>query len=56
MAVAVGPADGTRALPEEAPWVGLPVRVSAEAVIPQASARVLPHVVWEVYPLQAGRA
>lgn len=56
MAVAVCPADGTGALPEEAPGLGLSVRVSAEAVVPQASALVLLHVVWEVCPLHAGRA
>ncbi|TNN50865.1 hypothetical protein EYF80_038948 [Liparis tanakae] len=56
MAVAVGPAEGAGALPDEAPGVGLSVRVPAEAVVAQASARVLPHVVREVGPLQAGGA
>lgn len=56
MAVAVGPADGTRALPEEAPGVDLLVRVPAQVVVPEASTRVLAHVVWEVGPLQAGGA
>lgn len=34
MAVTVCPADGTRALSEEAPGVGLSVWASAEAVVP----------------------
>lgn len=56
VAVAEGPANSTRALPEEAPRVGLSVWVSTEVVIPQATAGVLQHVVWEVCPPQAGEA
>lgn len=56
VAVAVGPADGSRVLSEEAPGVGFPVRVPAVAVVPQASARVLHDVVGELRPLQAGGA
>lgn len=53
VAVAVGPADGSWVLPEEAPRVGLAVRVPAVAVVPQPPARVLHDVVWELGPLQA---
>lgn len=55
-AVAVRPANGTGALPEEAPGVGLLVWISAQVVVPQASAGVLLHVVWKVCPLEAGGA
>lgn len=51
MAVAVGPADGSRALAEEAPGIGLAVRVTAVAVVAQPPARVLQDVVWELCPL-----
>lgn len=56
VAVAVGPADGSRVLPEEAPGVGLPVWVPAVAVLPQPSARVLHDVVRKLRPLQTGGA
>lgn len=56
MAVAVSPADGTRALSEEAPRLGLLVWISTVAVVPEASAWVLLHVVWKVSPPQAGKA
>lgn len=56
VAVAVGPADGSRALSEEAPGVGFPVWVPAVAVLPQPSARVLHDVVRKLRPLQTGGA
>ena len=56
VAVAVGPADGSRALSEEAPGVGFSVWVPAVAVLPQATARVLEDVVWELSPPQTGGA
>lgn len=56
MAVAVGPADGPRVLSEEAPGVGLPVRVPAVAVVSQPPARVLHDVVGKLRPLQTGGA
>lgn len=56
VAVAVGPADGSRVLSEEAPGVGFPVWVPAVAVVPQASARVLHDVVGKLRPLQTGGA
>ena len=55
-AVAVGPANGPRGLPEEAPGLGLAVGVPAEGVLPQAAARVLQHVVGELSPDHAGGA
>lgn len=54
--VAVGPADGSRVLSEEAPGVGLSVWVPAVAVVSKPSARVLHDVVWELGPLQTGGA
>lgn len=56
VAVAVGPADGSRVLPEETPGVGFPVWVPAVAVVAQPSARVLHDVVWKLGPLQTGGA
>lgn len=56
VAVAVGPADGSRVLSEEAPRVGLPVRVPAVAVVAQPPARVLHDVVGKLGPLQTGSA
>lgn len=52
VAVAVGPADGSRGLSEEAPGLGLAVGVSAVAVVAQPSVGVLPHIVWELSPFQ----
>lgn len=54
--VAVGPADGPGTLSEEAPGVGLPVRVPAVAVVAEPSARVLHHVVRKLGPFQTGGA
>lgn len=54
VAVAVGPADGSRVLPEETPGVGLPVGVPAVAVVAQASARILHDIVRELGPFQTG--
>lgn len=54
--VTVGPADGPRALPEEAPGVGLSVRVPAVAVVAESSARVLHHIVRKLCPFQTGGA
>ena len=56
MAVTVSPADGSGALSEEAPGVGLSVWVPAVAVLPQAAAWVLEDVVWELSPPQTGGA
>lgn len=53
MTVTVGPSDGARVLPEEAPGVGLAVRVPAVAVLAEAPPRVLHHVVGELGPLEA---
>ena len=53
VAVAVGPADGPGALAEEAPGVDLAVGVAAVAVVAQAPARVLQHIVGKLGPLQA---
>lgn len=54
--VAVGPADGPGALPEEAPGVGLAVRVPAVAVVAEPSARILHHIVRKLGPFQTGGA
>lgn len=54
--VTVGPANGPRALPEEAPRVGLPVRVPAVAVVAEPPPRVLDHIVWKLCPFQTGGA
>lgn len=56
MTVTVGPANGPGALPEEAPGVGLSVRVPAVAVVAEPPARVLHHVVWKLCPFQTGGA
>lgn len=56
MAVAVSPADCSGALSEEAPGVGLAVRVPAVAVVSQASAGILLHIIRKLSPLQTGRA
>lgn len=56
VAVAVGPADGARVLPEETPGVGFSVWVSAEAVVAKPSARILHDIVWEIGPFQTGGA
>lgn len=56
MAVAVGPADSSRALSEETPGVGLPVWVPAVTVVAKPSTRVLHDVVWELCPFQTGGA
>lgn len=56
VAVTVGPSNRPRVLPEEAPGVGLPVRVPAVAVVAQPSAWVLQDVVWKLGPLQTGGA
>lgn len=50
VAVAVSPADSTRALSEKAPWLGLTVRIPAVAVISKPSVWILQHVVWELSP------
>lgn len=55
VAVAVSPADGSRLLSEEAPGLGLTVRVPAVTVISQPSAWVLQHVVRELRPFQTGK-
>lgn len=54
--VTVGPANGPGALSEEAPWVGLSVRVPAVAVVAESTARVLHHIVWKLCPFQTGGA
>lgn len=56
VAVAVGPANGSRALSEETPGVGLSVWVPAVTVVAKSSARVLHDVVWELGPFQTGGA
>lgn len=56
VAVTVGPADGSRALSEEAPGVGLSVWVPAVTVVAKPSARVLHDVVWKLSPFQTGGA
>lgn len=56
MAVAISPADGSRVLSEEAPGLGLTVRVPAVAVISKPSAWVLEHVVRELSPFETGKA
>lgn len=54
--VTVGPANGPGALPEEAPGVGLSVRVPAVAVIAESPTRVLHHIVRKLCPFQTGGA
>ena len=56
MAVAVGPSDGSGVLSEEAPGVGLSVRVPAVVVVSQPSAWVLHDIVWKLGPFQTGGA
>lgn len=54
--VTVGPANGSRVLPEETPGVGFSVWVPAIAVVAQPSVRVLHDIVRKLGPFQTGGA
>jgi len=51
--VAVGPADGPRREPVEAPGCSSPIRVPAVVVVPQATVWVLLNVIGELCPAEA---